>query len=457
MIGRMKRLLTQLQLSNYDTNGTWILECDSGFQMVFGRVREMLLLNASLHVDIIGPRRSTLKTQPEEIVPTVFNSGRARWIEVDLIPNAAVTRYDFNFKQVSEALQFKSPDHQKYDAMYANDPMLLRHYKALFFIDSKYRPRFYVHSHFVDVEEAPKFPREISLWLGQCEAALKADYNFWQCETAMLQFFDSMGKWFTQDVVDDVRAKSLPSDDGYSIEEITSPFNACKMRFTVKEWQEKTNGKVVLFFPNRISPSSGDYTNGMRWMFDILPQLRAARQDFVIVCGNPNLKFTNDELLQRCGKDGYIKLHDFTLNRDEYKFVARNSHIALGLYDKDTYGGTAARECVELGCLPLWLDKSEYSSLAREAGCGHYVLARPDWTDIVDVADRMIDDFVNYDPGPRTFVGQLRNVVRARCAYENTVRKMMKLMDLLPSGAITSMAGGDNLARFGDNNPPTGA
>lgn len=425
----MMKLLAQLQLSNYDSKGTWILEADSGFQMVFGRIREMLKINPELNIDVLGPRRNTLRTQPEHIVPSVFETNRVNWIEIDIVSNALVTRYDYNFEQIALALHLGEPDHQRYDAIYINDPMLLRHYKALFLIKGKYRPKYFVHSHFVDVESCPKFPTEASLWLGQCEAAIKADYNFWQCGSALKEFEQEARKTFRDDVVDAIMAKSEPSDDGYSQSEITSPINEENLRFTVDDWNKKTQGKTVLFFPNRISPSSGDYTNGIRWMFEFLPKLRQMRQDFVVVCGNPNQKFTNKELEEKCGKNGYVSLTPDSFNRDEYKFVASHSDIALGLYDADAYGGTSARECIELGCCPLWISLNEYLSIAREANCDN-ILAKPDMSDLVDVASAMIDGFVNHDPGYRTFLPELQRVVRQRCSYEQTVPKMLQLMGL---------------------------
>lgn len=422
------KLLAQLQLSNYDSCGTWICECDSGFQMVFGRIREMLKLNPELRIDVIGPRRSTLRTQPEDILPDLFASNRVNWIEIDIIANALATRYEFNFSQVGDALKLSDPQHERYDAVYINDPMLLRHYKALFLLVGKYLPRYYVHSHFIDNEEVPKFPKEASLWLGQCEAAIKADFNFWQCESAMNVFFESMAKQFQPSIVDAVRAKSLPWDDGFSASEINVPVDMFNVRFTQEEWKAKTQGKIVLFFPNRISPSSGDYTNGMKFMFELLPKLRSRRQDFVVVCGNPNQKFSNAELEEKCGKDGYVSLTPDVFNRDEYKFVAARSDIALGLYNADAYGGTAARECVELGCMPQWLDNFEYSSLAREAGVEEYVLARPDFSDFVDVLDRIMS---MTRPQRQDINQRLKSVVRQRCSYEETTHKAMQKMDLL--------------------------
>lgn len=456
----MKRLLVQTQLSNINyKHNKFDLACDSGWQMVMGRVREMLKLNPDLQVDVMGPKlydtyvenASQVVTMPREINPdldwhylyayvdpTKEDRGRLNYIQHPVMTNALATRYDLNFDLVSRLIglqNHKAHPELKYDAVYINDPMHLRNFKAMFYLAGGYQPKMFVHSHFVDVPEVPKFPKECSLWLGQCEAALRADYNFWQCESAMLQFFDSMGKWFTQDVVDDVRAKSMPWDDGYSSSEIKIPPNMKNVRFSPAEWEAKTQGKVVLFFPNRISPSSGDYTNGMKFMFEVLPKLRQIRQDFVVVCGNPNQKFSNAELEERCGANGFIKLTDDTFNRDEYKFVAAHSDIALGLYNADAYGGTAARECIELGCLPIWLDNYEYSTLARVADpvMAPYILAKPDLSDLVDVLDARICSFTrpSHQVECAMLVEKLCKVVQDRCSYEATTPAAMRRMGLL--------------------------
>lgn len=432
-----KKLLIQTQLSNYNSQGKFDLACDSGWNMMMGRVREMLKLNPDLYIDIMGPYydydgQNQLVEEPWKVNKDIFDSGRVLYIQHWVIPNALVTRYDFDYKNIDYQLRLE--EHKKdvslrYDAVYINDPMHLRNFKALFYSSGGYRPKFYVHSHFVDNPICPKFPLEASLWLGQCEAAIRADHNFWQCESAMNVFFDEMKDFYKEELVEYTKLKSTPWDDGYSSTEITSPVNEKNLRFDKKDWFLKTRGKIVLFFPNRISQSSNDYTRGMKWMFEILPELRKRRDDFVVVAGNPNLKFSNDELLQRCGNNGYIKLHDFTFNRDEYKFVASHSDIAMSLYDKlsDVYGGTASRECVELGCGIIWPDVNEYSSLAREAGCEQFLVSN-DLSNLVDKLDELIQR-----AKIESFYKDcelLREIVRKRCSYENTTPSMMKIMNL---------------------------
>lgn len=448
----MKRLLIQTQLSNYDTSGKFILECDSGFQMVMGRVREMLKLNLELHVDVMCPYvdldgQRQVVTDPWDVNPDLWKehgpdgSSRLRFIEHWIIPNALVTRYDFDWTSLACSLDLgmqKIGRAPKWDVVYVNDPMHLRNFKAMFHVVGGYQPKFFVHSHFVDNPECPKFPTEASLWLGQCEAALRADFNFWQCESAMNVFFGSMSKMYRGEAVDAVRARSAPWDDGYSAAEITSLMNLDNLRFNVADFHHNVIGdKTVIFVPNRIGGKgrSSDYTNCGKFMFELLPQLRKKRQDFVVVAGNPSQKFSNDELARECGPSGYVKLVPDALNRDEFKYVAHHSDIVLGLYDQDAYGGTAARECIELGCMPLWLDNFEYSSLAREAKAGDLVLARTDFSDLGDKLSALFD--LQTDRGsvhPNNFdnaLHDLQKTVRNRCSYEATTPRAMQLMGLL--------------------------
>lgn len=430
----MTKLLIQTQLSN-TPNGKFDLACDSGWQMPMGRVREIFKHRPGVQIDVMCPRTEQCVAGPTEIYPDLWGQygqgakanqlgdlpGVLNFVEHHIIPGARETRYDFDWKGISQALglaEHKVDVANRYDVVYVNDPMQLRALKAVFHVVGGYQPRFVVHNHFIDLPEYPKFDVEMSLWLGQCESALKADYNFWQCGPAMEQFFTAMGKEFVQDVVDDVRAKSMPWDDGYSHSEITSPVNESAMRFAPADWHRLTQGKTVLFLPNRISPSSGDYTRGMKFMFKILPELRQRRQDFVVVAGNPNLKFSNDFLSVLFGDHGYTKLSDDTFNRDEYKFVARHSDVVVALYDEksDAYGGTSCRECVELGCALLAPDCNEYQEIAHQAQYPY--LCKPDLSDIVGVADRLISLVGGAELTERKTA--LQQVVRDKCSHEMT-------------------------------------
>lgn len=449
----MKRLLIQTQLSNINAKTQLFdLACDSGWQMTINRAREMLRLNPELRIDIMGAHdyydeQSQVVATPYRVNPDLWarhgsglGDGRLAYKPHWIVANALETRYDFNMEEVAYALNMKTqhgPSRApRYDAVYINDPMLLRHFKALFLTRGGYQPKFFVHSHFVDSPGAPKFPQEASLWLGQVEATMRADWNFWQCQSALDEFKAEASKLLLPARVDEVMAKSSAWDDGYSIAEITTPVDRSKMRFTEEAFKAKTKGKTVVFFPNRISPASGDYTNGMRFMFEVLPELRKSRQDFVVIAGNPNQKVTNAELEERCGANGYVSLVPDALNRDEFKFVASHSQVAVGLYNNDTYGGTVARECIELGCLPLWLDCNEYRGIAHAIHSGglapYPYMVKRDMSDIVEVTSQLID-YCNSPPSQDWFcwLKRLQDTVRERCSYESTTPAAMERMGLL--------------------------
>jgi hypothetical protein len=413
-------LLIQLQLSNYDKKGRWILECDSGYQMCIGRVRHLLKLKPDIVIDILGPKRDTLITQPESISPDIFTNVNVNWIEIDLIPNAVITRFDFDFDNIAASIK----NLNKYDVVLINDPMLLRHYKALFALKSKVKPRFVVHSHFIDNPECPKFPDDTSLWMGQLEAAYKADFNFWQCESSMNIFFQSASKWLDKSKLDVIKAKSLPWDDGYSKSEITSSYNIANVRFNINKLKELRKNSVVIFVPNRVGGKgrSSDYTNCGKFLFDLLPRIRKRYSgNLTIIAGNPSQKFSNDELETECNT---LNLVPDTFNRDELKVIMQHSHIVVALYNQDTYGGTAVREAIELGCVPMWLNMNEYAKLSKKSN--FKLLIKKNFSNIVPMSLRLFKAVKGDNKSFQKCMTKLRLINRKQCSYESTTRTVMK-------------------------------
>lgn len=389
----MKRLLIQTQLSNYTKEGKFVLECDSGWQMVIGRIRELLKLNPELHITVTGPYRWMLKTDPEEITPE-FSLNNLIYYPHYIPTNALLSRHHFNVAEMEELREYD------YDAIYINDPMQFRNYKACF--KSKL---FIVHNHFIDNPSCPKFPRETSLWLGQCEAVQRADVNFWQCQSALDVFETDFG------------AKAPNSyiwDDGYSDTEINTPVNMNNVRFDPNILHKKP----IVFVPNRVGKEgiSSDYTNCGKFLFEILPELG---EDFNVVAGNPSQKISNKQL--PC-----LQLVEGTLTRDEYKLIASKSTIVIALYDKDTYGGTAVRECIALGCLPLWLDCNEYRILSKKAWYPY--LCKTDFSNIGNTFETILKL-----PSQEKLYHKLslQNTIYYRCSHEVTTLEAAKRMNLL--------------------------
>lgn len=396
--------------------------------MVVGRIRELLKLRQNLSITITGPKRTELKTQPEKVSPDVMLDPRVEYAAIDLIPNALATRFDFNLAQIAKVLRLdkqKNKSEAPFDVVYMNDPMHLRNFCAMFALHGAKRPRFVVHSHFIDNPECPKFPTDASLWLGQLEAAQRADWNFWQCSSAYNVFLQSAKQFLSARQIGVISKKSSPWDDGYSAAEMQTEPNLCNVRFDVNELKRLAAQELIVFVPNRVGGKgrSSDYTNCGKFLFDILPQLRASSDiKFSVIAGNPSQKFTNEELAKMCGT---ISLVPDSFNRDEMKVVMKHSSIIVGLYDQDAYGGTASREGIELGCAPLWIRNYEYARIALAAGYMNN-LCSPDFSDIVDGANRLMRKIKSNDDTFNRSKAELKRIVREQCSFEQTTPVAIK-------------------------------
>jgi hypothetical protein len=435
-----KRLLIQVQLSNYDLNGKFIIESDSNWGIWAWRSREMLKLNPELEIDLLIPQLSQIKTSPWDFCPEIFESGRLHLIEHHTLPNAPATRYDFDMNAYRNELNLSM--NPKYDAVFINDPALLPNFKALFFLYGKYVPKFFLQIHFVDHpvwSGRAKFPAEVSLWDRQVEAMRKADHNFWMCQPTADVVTRDMYEDYRDKTVNDMLLHCSIWDDGYSQTETMRDPDMRKVRFTPKEYYDKVAGRMVIFAPNRVGDGkrTSDYTHIGEFLFEKIPELYKRRQDFVVIAGNPSQKILNSELEERVGKYGYISLVPDGFNRDEYRWVGRHGHIGVSLYDTEHHGGVASRECVEMGMLPLWTDCNEYHHMA-EAGEYKIGLCKPDRSDLVDRLDDLLTfiktDRGLQDPNVRTVNLThhiLREAIRNRCAFERTTPEAMKTMGLL--------------------------
>lgn len=424
------RMLIQTQLSNYDTQGFFILEADSGWQMVMGRVREIVKLIPDAEIHILGPKLEQLKTHPLDVNPDVFQNKKIRYYGTYIQPNALATRFNFSVEDVAQTLGLHLQFNTGYDWVYINDPMQLRNFKALFNLYKKPQPKFAVHSHFIDNPSCPKFPTDASLWLGQVEASIRADINFWQCQSALDIYKEEAKSILQPGVLDEVMAKSYPWDDGYSTTETNRWIDDSKMRFAPEEFMHKTRGKTVIFVPNRVGGRgrSSDYTNCGKFLFEHLPRIHAENPNIAVIAGNPSQKFSNQELEAELGKYGFINLVPDSLLREEYLWVGKHSDIAVGLYDQDSYGGTAARELVDLGCMPLWLDKYEYASLAAMSMYSHWLA---NFDNLHAIALDLIKMCVHRPEVANEYRTMLRRAVRHQSSYEATTPDALRLMGLL--------------------------
>ena len=142
-------ILWQLQLSNYDKFGRFILSADSNWQIFLTKAINMVKHDKSIKIDVIVPKDydySSGSENPANYLQRFNLENNVRLIKIKIAGNALRTRFDFNWEEIEHSLDLKNRD---YSHVYINDPLLLRHYKAMFYLAKK-KPKFITQAHFLD-------------------------------------------------------------------------------------------------------------------------------------------------------------------------------------------------------------------------------------------------------------------------------------------------------------------
>ena len=415
------KILWQLQLSNYTKEGKFVLSADSNWQIFLTKALELIKLDENIHIDVILPELNDCLESPINALYDVgISTKNVHPIHIPIQANALATRFDFPWKIILEKVK---PLIDSYTHVYINDPLLLPHYKALFYINSKNKPKWVLQTHFLDSPMARVVDDEISYWHGTIEACTKADIFLWHCKTMQDVFKQALLKEHNNDFVESLMKKSDVWKDGYSIKEITKPVNMNNVRFNLTD---KCGRKTIIWVPNRVGGlgKSFDYTNNGKFLFEIVPELWKKRQDFVVLAGNPNQKISNDEIAQNC--PAYVKLVDGPLNRDEYRYLSQCADVVVGLYTNDTNGGLASLESIEFGAVPLFPDIFEYKVYFDAIDWPKELRISPDLNDAHLVLNKLLDFMYSNDLDDK--VGSLTKFIRDYSSYESTTKHMFSTL-----------------------------
>lgn len=416
-------ILWQLQLSVANLDKKFILTADSNWQIFVTKAINMVKVNPDIEITALVPYSKQCVERPWDLLVEHGLTKNVHIAEIPINVNPLATRYDFPWDVINAALGLgatRDCSHHlsRFTHVYINDPMLLRHYKALFYVE-KQKPKFIVQTHFLDSPSGRIADDDISYWNGTFEAVEKADVALWHC--------DSMNEVFSNDACADFsRERALNAimkcevwKDGYSIDEIRKPVVMANVRFDL---EKAVQGKKIVWIPNRVGGlgRSFDYTNNGKFMFEIVPELWKRRQDFVVIAGNPNQKISNDELAKLC--PAYVKLIDSAPNRDEYRYLSAKADIVVALYLNDTNGGLASLESMEASdgkVMPLFPNVNEYKTYFDSVSFPDEFRVNDDLSNTVDVLDRLLD------VSNSELTKELLNFVRYYAAYEYTTPKMM--------------------------------
>ena len=418
------RILYQLQLSAYDTLGRFILSADSNWNIFVQKCVQLVKLDPDIKLDVLVPESRNLLEDPDLILRELGVRKNVSLVPLPIRPSAVITRYDFPWSDVERAFNGRLPS---YTHVYVNDPMLLRHYRAMFHL-TKLRPKFIVQTHFLDSPLSRIVDMEVSYWHGTVEAALKSDHCLWHSQSMFDQLQRAMKLDFAQNVIDRVVEKSSVWKDSYSSTEIRRPVSRERMRFV----PEELVGKTVVWVPNRVGGlgRSLDYTNNGKFLFEIVPELWKSQRDFVVIAGNPNQKISNDELARLC--PAYVKLVSGPFNRDEYRWLSQRADIVVGLYtDGDTNGGLASLEAIEFNAVPLFPDVNEYKVYFDNVSWPSDLRVRPDLSDCSNVLSELIDKASKCSEELERDRLKLQEFVRSYASYESNTRPTAEKLGLV--------------------------
>lgn len=416
----MTYILYQLQLSVYNTNGKFILTADSNWQIFLTKVINMVKVDPKIKIDVLVPKLEDCIENPYQILKDFKLDNNVNLIQIRIAPNALKTRYDFPYNAIERALGDRIYD---YTHVYVNDPMLLRHYKALFFL-RKMNPKFIIQVHFLDSPMGRIVDPNVSYWRGLCESCEKADIVLMHSQSQLKLFKQALKNDFKKHIVDSILNKTLVWKDGYSIDEIRKPINERNIRFNTHDLDDKT----IIWLPNRVGGlgKSFDYTRNGKVLFELIPKLWEQRQDFVVLAGNGNQKISNEEIRDRCPAYYYFPFG--AVNRDEYRWISKRADIVGAFYNarEDQNGGLASLESVEFGSVPLFTNNIEYKVYFDKVNWPQNLRINPDLSDFVEVTSRLLDCYTSNKVQNKR--RRIQKFIRQYSAYEYTVPEMMKLL-----------------------------
>jgi glycosyltransferase involved in cell wall biosynthesis len=360
------RWLWQLQLSN-QFDGKFSLTGDSNWTMFIAKARELKKHDPDIQIYLVVPFLTHIH---EDIHHELVRNGILGYVYVFQmwVPrNAILSRYHFDIGSWESLLTDVKPD-----IVYMNDPCLVGNIRAVM-THLKSKALLISQCHFLDSPETPLVPVDCTYWNRTVEATEKADLNVWHCTTQMMEWADLHP--FNHH-------KSVVWKSGHSTEMLDEPINMNNLRF---DYNSIPHGAKVVWVPNRIGGlgKSFDYTNNGRFLFEELPKV--INRNFIVLCGNPSQKITNQELTALVPE--YMELVPGAMNYDEYKWCTQRADIVVSLYDKDSNGGIAVLEAIYHGAIPLMPDINEYSRYFEDASFPYAPRVMGDLLDIANTLD----------------------------------------------------------------------
>lgn len=326
----MARIIFDLQLSSYDTEGNLLIYSDSNWQFTS--------LIAETLVDF-GHECTILKPATPPFLSKKFKSSLFEYKSTEK------DRY-FLPDYLQQSIEWAKPD-----IIWTNDPCRVGNYRS--FWDGP----LIAYNHWVDVPSDPKMPPKKTYFFRQMEAAFKADYMLFNSQSGIKLFEDHI----TVPNTEWPRAK---------LRSVNPPLRTDLIKEVID--MDIRPSIPTLVFNHRLS-SAPQYQTNVDNFFTIVDRLQG---EFRVIFSNPSGKATD-----RWDRENFYNIHS-----QDYKTYL--SRLAMGtcqltLFEYPGQWSMAMAECLALGMMVIYPNKYGYKELAQAHPFG-----------FMDVTSPAIDDLI---------------------------------------------------------------
>lgn len=421
-----KHIFWQLQLSNYNNEGNYMLEGDSNFNLGMMRIRKLLERNPEwkFYVTVPSPHQiEHSKSKKKEFKESRDIPEQVKLITVSHTDHAVKNRYHFDFNEIEKNLRFENKKNplDSVDLLVINDPVMTKHWKVMFDRTFDINPPVITLNHFADTPSHPKVPEKYSYWFRQLEAAHDSDLHVLHCLSEMKRFLANATNDLSKERMKKISGTTTYWENGFSAQEI----NQAKEIKEVKA--EVSDKRTTIVFPCRLS--STNYTNWEKFIKAAEHLYSHERNDFEVIVTDPSQnaeleKFNNEHMSVRKIKRGL-------LTRNEYITLLKEADIVASLYQDDTYGGIAWREAIYAGCAPLSPMVNEYKRhFDAVSWPEEYTVDEPgDVTSIKQAMNKLLSSIDKKEL--QMDFSQLRKRIVDECEVENIIGQVENDMEKL--------------------------
>lgn len=361
-------ILMVLQQSVYNNKGQW-MSLDSNIMMMRGILNQLIKLRPHWRFYVLIAPISDFAniTSYTELI----DHPNVEFMPYHFPVDAFLNRQHFNvdsFGAVFEELEARGI---YADVVWNNLTEISRNIKTYLHY-TKRSAKLVTCCYWLDTPEisSPKVDQRISYDWRQVDGFECSDLAVFTCESTKVAFVANASKKFSSTVVNNIMAKSVVWDFGFSSAELDTEERHSPRLLP-------SDGKQSILFLNRMSGIN--YTHHLEFI-SAIQKLARERDDFRVVVANPSQKIDWGWLKQNI-PNLYV-IGERPLTRQEYIQLLWEGCISVHLYLDEMYGGCAHRESLYCGNIIVAPKVHEYRRIHGES---YPFYVRSDFSNLADI------------------------------------------------------------------------